>query len=42
MADKKGTGLMMVWADIPADKEDDFNHWYKKSICRNCCRCPEY
>ena len=30
MADKKGTGLMMVWADIPADKEDDFNHWYQE------------
>ena len=30
MADKKGTGLMMVWADIPADKEDDFNHWYEE------------
>jgi hypothetical protein len=30
MANKKGTGLMMVWADIPADKEDDFNHWYNE------------
>ena len=30
MTDKKGTGLMMVWADIPADKEDDFNHWYQE------------
>ena len=30
MADKKGTGLMMVWADLPADKEDDFNHWYQE------------
>ena len=30
MADKKGTGLMMVWADIPADKEDDFNRWYQE------------
>ena len=28
MADKKGTGLLMVWADIPADKEEDFNNWY--------------
>ena len=30
MVDKKGTGLMMVWADIPADKEDDFNRWYQE------------
>ena len=30
MANKKGTGLMMVWADIPADKEDDFNRWYNE------------
>ena len=24
----KGTGLLMVWADVPADKEDEFNRWY--------------
>ena len=47
MADKKGTGLMMVWADIPADKEDDFNHWYQEehlqellSGARSVERCP--
>ena len=28
MANKKGTAMMMVMADIPADKEDDFNGWY--------------
>ena len=22
---KKGTGLMMVWTDVPADKEKEFN-----------------
>ena len=27
---KKGTGLMIVWADIPAEKEDDFNRWYNE------------
>jgi len=26
----KGTGLLMVWADVPADKEDDFNRWYNE------------
>ena len=30
MANKKGTGLMMVAADIPADKEEDFNKWYNE------------
>ena len=25
---KKGTGLLMVWADVPADKEQEFNRWY--------------
>jgi hypothetical protein len=27
---KKGTGLMIVGADIPADMEDDFNRWYNE------------
>src|SRR5438093_889118 len=27
---KKGTGLMMVWADIPADKEKEFDRWYNE------------
>ena len=30
MANKKGTGLMMVAADIPSDKEEDFNKWYNE------------
>lgn len=30
MANKKGTGLMMVYADIPADKEEEFNRWYNE------------
>jgi hypothetical protein len=30
MATKKGTGLLMVWADIPADKEAEFNQWYNE------------
>ena len=30
MANKKGTALLMVWADVPADKEDDFNRWYNE------------
>ena len=30
MANQKGSGLMIVWADVPADMEDDFNHWYNE------------
>ena len=30
MAYKKGTALMMVWADIPADQEAEFNRWYNE------------
>ena len=30
MVDKKGTGLLMVWVDVPADREDEFNHWYNE------------
>ena len=30
MADKKGSGLLMVWADVPEEKEDEFNRWYNE------------
>ena len=30
MTTKKGAGLLMVWADVPADKEADFNRWYNE------------
>lgn len=30
MANKKGTALMMVWVDVPADKEREFNRWYNE------------
>ena len=30
MANKKGTGLMLVGADIQPDKEADFNKWYQE------------
>src|SRR5260370_27336046 len=26
----KGTWLLMVWADVPADKEEEFNRWYNE------------
>ncbi len=28
MSDKKGRGLLMVFADVPAEVEDEFNRWY--------------
>jgi len=30
MTKKKGRGLLMVWADVPADKEQEFNRWYNE------------
>jgi len=27
---QKGTGLLMVWADIPAETEGEFNRWYNE------------
>jgi len=30
MPNKKGTGLLMVWVDVPADKEAEFNRWYNE------------
>ena len=30
MANKKGSGLLMVMADVPADKEEEFNRWYNE------------
>ena len=30
MAEKKGEGLYMVWVDVPAGKEEDFNRWYNE------------
>src|SRR5262245_63220633 len=30
MPNKKGTGLLMVRADVPTDKEAEFNRWYNE------------
>jgi hypothetical protein len=27
---KRGSGLLMVWCDVPADKEPEFNRWYNE------------
>ena len=30
MTKKKGNALLMVWADVPADREPEFNRWYNE------------
>lgn len=30
MPNTKGTALLMVWAEVPPDKEHDFNRWYNE------------
>ena len=30
MAKRKGSALLMVWADVPGDKEPEFNRWYNE------------
>ena len=30
MSEKKGTGLLMVWADVPSAREEEFNRWYNE------------
>ena len=40
MANKKGTGLMIVWVDIPADKEEDFNKWYNEEHLKELLSVP--
>ncbi len=30
MADRKGRGLLMVYADVPAEREEEFNRWYNE------------
>ena len=28
MPNKRGTGLLAAWVEVPADKEDEFNRWH--------------
>jgi hypothetical protein len=30
MPAKKGTGMLVIWAEVPDDMEDDFNRWYNE------------
>ena len=40
MANKKGTGLLMVWADIPGETEEEFNRWYNEEHLGNLLSTP--
>ena len=40
MAKKKGTALMMVSADIPADQEEEFNRWYNEEHLKDLLAVP--
>ena len=39
---KRGTGLMMVWAEVPADKEKEFNSWYNEEHLAERMRIPGF
>ncbi len=42
MVNKKGTALSLVRADIPADKEDEFNLWYNSEHIPELLALPGY
>ena len=42
MAAKKGTGLLMVWCDVPEDQEDEFNRWYNEVHLPEILACPGF
>ena len=35
MAKLKGTGMLAVWSEVPAEYEDEFNEWYNKEHISN-------
>ena len=39
---KKGSGLLMVWTDVPADKEAEFNQWYNEEHLKECLAVPGF
>lgn len=42
MANKKGAGLLMVWCDVPADKEAEFNRWYNEEHIKHLLEVPGF
>ena len=39
---KKGTGLLLVWGDVPMEREEDFNHWYNEEHLRDQLSVPGF
>jgi hypothetical protein len=42
MASKKGSALLMVWCDVPADREGEFNRWYNEEHLAERLRVPGF
>ena len=40
MANKKGTAMMLVSADIPTEKEEEFNRWYNEEHLKDLLAVP--
>ncbi len=40
MAAKKGTGMLIVWCDVPEDREDEFNRWYNEEHIQEILNVP--
>ena len=40
MSAKKGTGMLMVWCDVPEDREDEFNRWYNEEHIQEILNVP--
>ena len=40
MSAKKGTGMLMVWCDVPQDREDEFNRWYNEEHIQEILNVP--
>jgi len=42
MAKTRGTGLLMVWADIDPEFEAEYHRWYDEEHSRIGWRCPAF
>jgi hypothetical protein len=42
MAPNKGTGLLMVWSDVPAEHEPEFNRWYNEEHLAERLSVPDF
>ena len=42
MKQLKGTALLMVWANVPIEMEDDYNRWYNEEHIEERLSCPGF